>query len=253
MSLAAQYSGDSVDHRMDLSTRDRGGECLDARWTMPTDVDHTSYFSQNPSIMWLDSSGTYQFHYDVEPAAIAQEEYHHEFSPSTYFSSASPESPDPRTMQTASEPCDAPAAPVFHHDDKRFSYPAVWAQEVVHSTVSRRGASSEEYRATIARHSDNFLASASSLSFSGSSIPRYNFSTGNPFPSRGPFTQPQSFVDHSVSKRKRPSEGVEVPVPQVRTAFFSILGHGTQSMQEQTLEATCLPDVTDEGRYLLEP
>ncbi|KAH7914636.1 hypothetical protein BJ138DRAFT_1177206 [Hygrophoropsis aurantiaca] len=209
MSLTPQYLEDNVEHS--LNSKDRAEEYSDAPWPMnPIDnAGSLPYYSQSMPMMCLDSSGVYQFnceYVDNYPSTSSQENC---YLPSPY-STSTPESLNSRLFyETASEYCDNSAASNLYHDERRPSYPKEWAQQVVNSIIGRRDASSEEYRASIARHSDQFLASASSLSFSGSSIAQYAHSVGSTFVTRSASApQLQKFEDSA--KRKRPSPSVEV-------------------------------------------
>lgn len=113
-----------------------------------------------------------------------------------------------------------PSIPTYS-SDRRPSYPPSWAQDVRNSSTHVAAAQSSEYRATIARLSDDFLASASSL-FGGSTSRTRNTSAAL----SGSTTPHQSPMQNSnlTPARKRSSEAMneEVFVDQQLDARASV-------------------------------
>ncbi|KAG2749113.1 hypothetical protein P692DRAFT_20732829 [Suillus brevipes Sb2] len=125
----------------------------------------------------------------------------------------------PVLIQTSTDFHDAPAYPTY--SDRRPSYPPSWAQDVRNSSTHVAASQSSEYRATIARLSDDFLASASSLFGGSTSRPRNTSATLS-----GPATPHQSPMQKSTltPARKRSSEAMneEVFVDQQLDARASV-------------------------------
>jgi hypothetical protein len=125
-------------------------------------------------------------------------------------------STQPELIQTSTYFHDAAAYPSIptYSSDRRPSYPPSWAQDVRNSSTHVAAAQSSEYRATIARLSDDFLASASSL-FGGSTSRTRNTSatlSGHTTPHQSPMQK-----SNLTPARKRSSEAMneEVFVDQV--------------------------------------
>lgn len=147
----------------------------------------------------------------------------HEYHPQAFdnFTSSSVHSvSSDSSCPTSTDFHDAPAYPTYS-SDRRPSYPPSWAQDVRNSSTHVAASQSSEYRATIARLSDDFLASASSLFGGSTSRPRNTSATLS-----GPATPHQSPMQKSTltPARKRSSEAMneEVFVDQQLDARASV-------------------------------
>ncbi|KAG2070166.1 hypothetical protein BDR04DRAFT_1077040 [Suillus decipiens] len=191
-----------------------GDQYYDTSLPISTHYDYTSYqpysyyIPDNMMLAMTDLQGEQQL---IQTPV-------HEYHPQAFenFTSSS--------IHSASSDSSCPTSTYFHDaatypsiptysSDRRPSYPPSWAQDVRNSSTHTAAAQSSEYRATIARLSDDFLASASSL-FGGSTLRTRNTSTLS-----GPATPRQSPMhnSHLTPTRKRSSEAMneEVFVDQV--------------------------------------
>ncbi|KAG0709156.1 hypothetical protein DFH29DRAFT_216740 [Suillus ampliporus] len=148
----------------------------------------------------------------------------HEYHPHVdIFASSSihPVSSDSSSL-TSTDFHDAAAYPSIptYSSDRRPSYPSSWAQDVRNSSTHVAAAQSSEYRATIARLSDDFLASASSL-FGGSPSRTRNAPAALSGPTT-PHQSPMRTSNHTPA-RKRSLEAMndEVFVDQQLDAHAS--------------------------------
>lgn len=146
----------------------------------------------------------------------------HEYHPQAFdnFTSSSVHSvSSDSSCPTSTDFHDAPAYPTY--SDRKPSYPPSWAQDVRNSSTHVAASQSSEYRATIARLSDDFLASASSLFGGSTSRPRNTSAALS-----GSVTPHQSPMQKSTltPARKRSSEAMneEVSVDQQLDARASV-------------------------------
>ncbi|KAG1907665.1 uncharacterized protein F5891DRAFT_208570 [Suillus fuscotomentosus] len=199
-----------------------GDQYYDTSLPISTHYDYTSYqpysyyIPDNMMLAMTDLQGEQQL------IQTPVHEYHPQTFDNLTSSSVHSVSSD-SSCSTSTDFHDTAAYPSIptYASDRRPSYPPSWAQDVRNNSTHVPAAQSSEYRATIARLSDDFLASASSL-FGGSASRSSNTSSTL----SGPATPHQSPMQNSnpTPARKRSSEVMneEVFVDQRLDARASI-------------------------------